>query len=223
MIRKITACLAALALAWSQQAHAQVRITEWMYNSPGGSGVQPMEFIEFTNIGLAPVDTTGWSFDDSDPNQGKLPLTFGVIAPGESVILAEASDTDFRTAWGLPLSIKVQGLNDQNLGRNDTIQLFDSLDTLVDILAYGDQTFPGTIRTNGQSGNPLYPAALGTNDPSKWVLSSGLGDAYGSYFSIAPGAGSQANPGVYTGVPEPTTLVLGALSLVVTLGSRRRK
>ena len=73
-------------------APAQIWITEWMYQGgntiDGASGAD--EFIEFTNVGLSPIDMTGWSFDDSSRAPGSQSLSaFGTVNPGESVVLAD--------------------------------------------------------------------------------------------------------------------------------------
>ncbi len=89
-------------------------ITEWAYQGSGG------EFMEFTNTGSTPVDMTGWSYDDNTQLPGSVSLSaFGIVAPGESVILADLTAAAFRTEWGLPASVKVIGENTQNLGRAD--------------------------------------------------------------------------------------------------------
>jgi hypothetical protein len=60
-----------------------MRITEYMYSGLGG------EFIEFTNRSDAPIDMTGWSYDDDHAVPGAFSLSaFGVVQPGESVVLA---------------------------------------------------------------------------------------------------------------------------------------
>jgi len=56
--------------------------------------------------------------------------------------------------------------------------LYDSTGTLIDRLAFGDQTFPGTIRAQDFSGQAPC-AALGEDTIAAWVLSS-VGDIYGS-------------------------------------------
>ncbi len=189
-------------------AQASIRITEWMYTGQNG------EFVEFTNVGAAPVDMTGWSYDDDSRIPGVFSLSgFGVVQPGESVIITESTAADFRVAWNLPASVKVLGGYTNNLGRNDEINLFDASDQLVDRLTYGDQNFVGSIRTQRVSGNPTTPAALGANDVYQWTLSS-VGDAFGSYTSTG---GDIGNPGVY--IPEPSALALIALG---ALAVRRR-
>ena len=168
-----------------------VRLTEWMYS--GGSG----EFIEFTNMSSKPVDFTGWSFDDDHRVSGAFDLSaFGVVQPGESVVVTESDASAFAAAWGLGSEVKVIGLlgatAGNNLGRNDEINLYDAMGNLVDRLTYGDQSFPGSIRTQNNSGQTA-PENLGLNDALLWGLSA-PGDVYGSY---AATTGEHGTPGSY--------------------------
>lgn len=180
----------AAGVAWAAAgAHAQMRITEYMYQGTG-----PEEFVEFTNVGGTPIDMTGWSYDDDSRLPGTISLSaYGVVAPGESVILTETSEAAFRASYGLALSVKIIGLNTANLGRNDEINLYDNSNALVDRLTYGDQTLPGSIRTQNISGWPCA-AALGANDAYGWVLSI-LSDVQGSILSANFNV---ANPGQFT-------------------------
>jgi predicted extracellular nuclease len=207
-MRSIIFTLAGVLSLAASSAQANIVISEWMYSGIGG------EYIEFTNTGGLPVDMTGWSFDDDSGLAGTVDLSaFGIVAPGQSVILTETDAATFATDWGL-LGVSIIGDNVVNLGRNDVIHIFDNTNALADRLAYGDQTFPGTIRTQEISGNPLANA-LGADNPALWVLASN-GDSYGSYTSVG---GDIGNPGVY--VPEPATLcLLGATSLMLI---RRRR
>ncbi len=197
-------------IAAAGSASAQIRITEWAYSADSG------EFVEFTNVGNAPVDMTGWSYDDDSRLVGALDLSaFGVVQPGESVIITEATEASFRINWSLPASVDVIGEYTNNLGRNDEINLFDNLGNLADRLAYGDQSFVGSIRTQEISGNPINPAALGANDPFQWQLSF-VGDSFGSYTSLAFEIG---NPGLY--IPAPASAAL--LGLGGLAAARRRR
>lgn len=202
---------AAAIMALASSAFAQVRISEWAYQGVEG------EFIEFTNYGPGAVDFTGWSFDDDSREPGTVSLSaFGVVAPGEAVILAEFSEADFRSAWGLNAAVKIIGENATNLGRNDEINIYDAGNNLVDRLAFGDQNFPGTIRTQNISGNPLALSDMETDNvgDSNWVFSA-VGDSYGSFTSAN---GDIGNPGIaplYNGVvPEPGTFVLAGLAML---------
>lgn len=174
-----------------QPSDVQIRITEWMYSGTGS------EFVEFTNVGSTPVDMTGWSYDDNSrlPNQFDL-SGFGVVAPGESVLISEDTAANFMADWSLPGTVKVLGEYMNNLGRSDEINLFDANDQLVDRLTYGDESIPGSIRTQGASGWPCDDA-LGQNDALSWTLSA-PGDAQGSTTSIS---GDVGNPGSYTAIP----------------------
>lgn len=168
-----------------------MRITEWMYQGPSG------EFVELTNLSGAPIDMTGWSFDDSGQTPGSFDLSaFGTVAPGESVVFTDSSASGFAAAWSLDPAVKVIGglgnPNGSNLGRNDEINIFDSDDNLVDRLTYGDQAFPGTIRTQNISGQACLEF-IGENDVFGWELSA-LGDIYGSF---AASTGERGTPGFY--------------------------
>lgn len=174
-----------------------VRITEFMYAGAHG------EFIELTNLGATPVDLAGWSLDDSNAVPGAFPLSaFGVLAPGESVIVAENVAETFRAAWNLPPSVKIIGQlgasAGNNLGRNDQIHVFDAAGLTVDRLFYGDQTYPGTIRAQNRSGQAPC-SVIGNNQIAGWVLSA-LGDGYGSVASSGA-TPDIASPGAY--VPAP--------------------
>jgi predicted extracellular nuclease len=203
----------------AQIARAEVRITEWMYNPLGATN---WEYVELTNLGPGSVDMTGWSFDDGLVGvPGAFSLSgFGSVAAGESVIITEGTAALFRTEWSLDAAVKVVGANNQNLGRDDGINVFDALNALVDRLTYNDQGM-GNVdgpRTQGVSGNPISLAVLGTNNASQWVLAS-VGDAYGSVASVSNDIGS---PGRFAIVPEPSTLALTMLGLFGSLAHRRR-
>lgn len=168
-----------------------LRITEWMYSGLGG------EFIEFTNRSNQAIDLAGWSMDDSNAVPGAFPLgAAGILAPGESVVVTEAVATTFRSAWGLAPETRVIGelgvASGNNLGRSDQIHLYDAGGMLEDRLYYGDQTYPGTIRTQNASGQ-VPCAAIGLNDVAAWQLSV-VGDAYGS---VASTTGDVGSPGVF--------------------------
>jgi len=168
-----------------------MRITEWMYAGAGG------EFIEFTNLGTTPVDMSGWSMDDDHAVPGAFALGgFGVVQPGESVIVTEVVAEAFRTDWGLGSEVGIIGqlgaTSGNNFGRSDQIHLFNATGALVDRLFYGDQTYPGTIRTQNRSGQAPC-SAIGQNDISAWELST-VGDDYGSFAATSADVGT---PGTF--------------------------
>lgn len=181
-----------LSLLFASTASAQMRITEFMYNTgAGGEG----EFMEFTNVGALPIDMTGWSYDDSRREPGSVPLSnFGVVLPGESVILTEAVAASFRSGWGLCDGVKVIGGLSQNLGRSDEINLYDAAGQLIDRLTYNDQAADGNDakapRTIDHSAW-VPQDALGQNLARLWVLSA-VADAEDS---IQTTGGTRGSPG----------------------------
>jgi predicted extracellular nuclease len=199
-----TLIAAALAAAGVGTVHAQIQITEWMYNGANGTG----EYVELTNLGSAAVDLTGWSFDDASRTPGSFSLSsLGLLGAGQTVVISEADGSDFRAAWGLPSSVRVAGGNTHNLGRADELNIYDAQGRLVDRLTYGDVTFPGTLRAQNFSGNPMALSDLEpTEITANWVLAA-VGDRYGSYASSFGDVGS---PGVFalTPVPEPASWAL---------------
>ncbi len=208
-MQKLNLVGGAAALVSASIAMADMRITEWMYSGADG------EFVELTNVGVAPIDLSGWSFDDDSQTPGVFGLGgFGMVAPGESVVFTESDAEAFRTAWGLGAEVKILGGVSNNLGRNDQINIYDGANALADVLTFGDEDFPGTIRTQAISGWAL-PASLGLDDVSQWFFSAS-GDALNSSFSTS---GDLGNPGRY--VPAPAAAALLGLA-GLTAGRRRR-
>jgi predicted extracellular nuclease len=201
-------------LSAGQASAAGVYITEWMYGGSNG------EFVEFTNLTGSTIDFSGWSFDDDSRLPGVFDLSgFGLVGAGESVVITETSAAQFRNAWQLDASVKVLGGYTNNLGRADEINLFANGGILEDRLTFGDQAFPGTIRTQNVSGRPGSAAALGANNPSLWVLSV-VGDNDGAHISLNGDVGS---PGEYNAVPVPAAAWLFLSGLAGVLGVSRRR
>ena len=161
---------AGLVFSLAQIASGGIVISEWMYNGAGTSNMG--EFVEFTNTGTTSVDMTGWSFDDDSRTAGTISLSaFGVVAPGQSVILTDETASNFATIWGLS-GVCIIGSNTANLGRNDEINLFDAGGNLVDRLTYGDENFPGTIRTLNRSCNIPASDYYYMTAQTSWLLAT---------------------------------------------------
>ncbi len=172
-------------------AQDQIRITEWMYKGGGG------EFFELTNVGAAPVDMTGWSFDDIDAVPGLVDLSpLGILAAGDSAIVTESAAAAFIAEWGL-VGVAVLGDNTlANLKRNDAIHVFDAALALHDALNFGDEDYPGSPRTNAVSASAC-DEAIGDDFVWGWSLAE-AGDAQGSVTSVSGDVGS---PGAYVATP----------------------
>ena len=179
-----------------------MRITEYMYGGANG------EFIEFTNVGSAAIDMTNWSFSDNAETPGAVNLTaFGIVKPGESVILTETAASAFRTDWALCNGQKVIGGNSTNLGRADEINLYDENEVLVDRLTYDDQTLHG-VRANNFSAW-VSQAALGKNISTSWTLSV-VGDGESSVTSVGGDIGSPGKSSLVTPFSPCIAVVPGA-------------
>lgn len=176
-------------------AEAAMLITEFTYQ---GSDTPQTEFVEFTNIGSTPIDMTGWSFDDDSNVPGSLDLSgFGIVQPWQSVIITDALAADFRALWNLDPSVKIIGESDEGLARNDIMYLYNAANVQVDMLAYGDQNFPGSPRPRF-AGFTTNPANYGANDIFEWYAST-LADG----ISFLSDAGDVGSPGIAV-VPEPS-------------------
>ncbi|WP_080057528.1 lamin tail domain-containing protein [Spirosoma aerolatum] len=201
------------SLAVNADPVGQIRITEFAYNGAGAAN----EFIELTNTGTAPIDLTGWSFDDNSRVAGSFSIgTFGVVQPGESVVIAEASAAAFRTAWYLPTTVKVVGSNNQNLGNGDELNIYDASNTLVDRLTFPNSSTAGaTVFTNGVSAWTSQ-SNLGTNTIANWVLST-VNDAQNSYASVDGNIGSPG--GYYTALNRVLVRITGNTTTVAEGGA----
>lgn len=201
-------CVGAMCLGAAPSAWAHIEITEWMYQGVNG------EFVEITNLSGAPVDLTGWSFDDDSRTPGVIDLSaIGVLAPGASALITDALAPDFSLAWGLA-GVPVIGGSGAGLARNDEINIFDAAGVLADRLTYGDQNFPGTVRTQNRSCNIPFGDLAFTTAQTSWTLAA-AGDAFGSFTSAGGDVGS---PGV---TPAPGVLGVAAGGLLLVFRRRR--
>ena len=170
---------APLEIVFNLGSNQPLQITEFVYSANHG------EYVEITNRSAQTIDLTGWVLkDDQIGLPGFALAPAGTLAPNQTLIITESLAAAFRSAWNLGAGIKilgqlgVVGVGGANYGRSDQIHLYDATGTLIDRLAFGDQTFPGTIRAQNFSGQAPC-AALGEDTIAAWVLSS-VGDIYGS-------------------------------------------
>ncbi len=230
MTRTLAAAAAMLAIAGA--ANAQIRITEYNYQSFASNELG--EYFELTNIGNSPINLSGWSYDDDSQIPGSFDLSsLGTVNARESVVITEIDAEEFRTRWNLPASIKILGNLDVNLGRNDEINIFNSALELVDRLTYGDEDIPGSVRARRVSAVPTSLAALGANDILDWNFSNlvpgggpidlssvygGLG--YTTTITLPGGEVDTGNPG-YFFVPAPSAFALAGIAGLAATRRRR--
>ena len=154
-----------------------VRITEIMYNPPGGDAY---EFIELQNVGSVAVDLQGFRFEGIDyrfPNGG-VPL-----AAGTRVVLASSVNTNaFATRYpGVVVSGYYQGKL-SNGGQR--LALLDRAGNVVCSVEYGDNwPWPKSADGSGYSLEISDPQG-DPNDPSNWYPSSKTGGSPGLANSV---------------------------------------
>lgn len=200
-----------IAIADDDVSPRLMRITEFMYGGTNG------EFIEFTNVGSAAIDMTNWSFSDNGETPGDVSLSaFGIVKPGESVILTETAANTFRTDWALCNGQKIIGGNTTNLSRADEINLYDQNDLLVDRLTYDDQTLGGPMTKNISAW--VSPAALGKNISTGWTLST-VGDGEGSVKSVGNDIGSPGTSSLVTHYSPCIVAVPGAPTIGIDVAN----
>ncbi len=230
-----------VACGFASASTAQVRVTEVMSEgqgdiAQGNGGRRQREFFELTNLGAAPVDLTGWSYNDNNTND---PIAFGalvgILQPGQSAVFTQMTAADFRTYWGLDNSVVVFSfLQLSNLGNADTINIYNSevqdASTLVESVSY-------TAAIKGISLNRPYDGTTNSapNVTGTWATSF-VGDSFGSFLAPSPtgfppnfptpGAPwvasdyiDLANPGSY--IPTPGAFALMGLSGLLVARRRR--
>ena len=197
-------------------AYPDIRITEYMYKN-GGS---PAEFVQFTNLGTTAVNMSGWSEDDGTGTPGEHSLAgFGTLQPGQSGILAQATQATFDAAWNMSASVPfVEENGSDNLGSADSIYLFDG-NNVVDLLTYGTGTGP---KASGAAAVPGSASVIGTNNWSGWVL------LQAGQPGVVTAGGDIGSPGYSAFAATPVPLPAAAWLLVSGIGAlspmvRRRK
>ena len=96
MLRGVTILLVFMCFCFSATANADLVITEIMSDS--NHSVTNGDWWELTNTGLAPVDLTGYSWDDNHARVGQNVFGSITIAPSESVIIINHTSGDVATS-----------------------------------------------------------------------------------------------------------------------------
>ncbi len=120
---------------------AQLAITEvFPAASTNGAPALHGDWWELTNFGTAPIDLTGYRFNDANGGltNGVVTLDGITIEAGESIVFLEQNVTtslpsvdDFRTWWGtaLPANLRIFGYATNNIGLSgsgDAVRLWNA-------------------------------------------------------------------------------------------------
>lgn len=191
-----------------------------VWSAGSGNGTYAADWFELTNVGDAPVDLTGWRFDDSSNAFASAVALGGVtqIDPGQTVVFVEGSAATaaaLTTAWfgtGVPAGFTVGTYSGSGIGLSssgDAVNIFDSGGSTVTGVTFGAAGAATTFdNAAGASGAISALSAVGVN--GAFVSDDGL--ETGSPGRIAdPGVDVDAvDLSTYVRVgrydlPEPTT------------------
>jgi hypothetical protein len=224
--------LSVLAL-FAANTQAAIKITEV---HPTGSSTlsYAQDFFELTNTGAAPIDITGWRFDDNSNSFTNSVALTGItsILPGKSVVFMETGLTGglpnaatkieaFKAAWfgtAVPADFEIGTYTGSGIGlssSSDAVNIFDSAGARITGVAFGATTLGTTLDNAAGAGGTTLPLPI--------IARNSVIDVNGGFASFAsdingPEIGS---PGRIAAIPEPTTLGLVALA-GVALAARRR-
>ncbi len=164
-MRLSTLALCALFL-FPRAVHAEVSITEIMYDVPG-SDVNA-EWIEILNQSNSPIDLSEWRFLEGGVHHMLKPESVSVIEPFRYAVIARNA-TSFREAW--PSFSGILFMSSFSLNNSgETLSLVDQGGAIVESTTYshafgnGDGntvnfTVQGEVSRSPSPGEPASPAA----------------------------------------------------------------
>ena len=155
-----------------------IRVTEIMFNPPGGEGY---EYLELRNTGTLPVDLSGYSFAGI---QFRFPSPFPLLSAGEVILLANDSrPSDFAARYP---NAKVGGWFSGSLDNGgERLALLDSSGRLVASVTYGDGPPWPTASDGLGSSLEIRDPQGDPNDPANWQASLS-GGSPGAVNPLAP-------------------------------------
>lgn len=221
----LIAAIAALAIA--APGSAQIIISEVHPNGSGGGASYAADWFELTNTGAAPVNITGWSWDDDSFTPG-VGLFSGVsiIQPGQSVVfLGGANNAAFSSFWfgaSPPPGFTLGNMTGPGLGTGgDQVWVFDAANTLVTAVAFGSTAAELRTLDNAAGISGTTPPPPPPNPPTISTFSAvGVNGAFSSVGLTVPGGQSEiGSPGV---VPEPSSLALAGIGGLIALRNRKK-
>ncbi len=145
-----------------------VRITEIMYNPPGGDA---FEFIELQNTGGLNVDLSGSSFSGIG---FRFPTPFTELAPGERIVLgSDARPSDFQRRYP---DLAVAGWFSGSLDNGgERIVLLDPFGHVITSAEYRDTPPWPTAADGGGLSLEVVDSQREADDPSNWHASESGG------------------------------------------------
>lgn len=164
-VSRVAGLIVALVAVHSAGAAVlDLRITELMYNPPGGDAY---EFLELANTGESEVDLSGATFSG---------ITFqfppsSLLAPGKVIVLvSDANPGAFAQRYP---GVQPYGVYSARLSNGgERISVKDSKGATLTSVEYGDSGFWPKSADGGGDSLELLSAAVEPNDPSAWRASA---------------------------------------------------
>jgi hypothetical protein len=178
-----------------------LRITEVMYNAPGGTGV---EYIEIMNTGTVPIDLAGVSFDAGAPFD-PLTLPSYTLQPGERVIITNNSAA-FIAAYGAGPTILTTWSGGAISNNGEEIILRDPSGNIIHRFDYDNNNGWATRADGGGSSLEVIDTEGDYNDPNNWRASTEFGGTPGTAGSGPTGALVITEILTHTDVPNVDTI-----------------
>lgn len=204
-IIKYALLLVFLAMMFPAVSHAEIIISEIMYNPQGtdlDTTVTPniyREWVELFNNSSTTINIGGWQFGDSQDNTWASPFPAGTSIAPFSALVVTGDSASFDLEWGLGINrIQVSSFptlaNDPS-PTNETVAIRDSGGVIRDLVNYDDAN--GWPRANGSDGQSIFvlPSGLsstGNNIGANWRPSTW--GAYGAVFKTTDGE-NHGSPG----------------------------
>jgi hypothetical protein len=203
-----------LAFLSAQISHAEILISEIMYNPQGTdtqTGADPFnkEWVEIYNSGGTAINLTGWRLEDSQDGDATSAFPAGTILPAGQALVITGDATTFDSQYGNGLP-RLQVSSFPTLANtpsptNETVSLRDNTGALRDSVNYDDEL--GWFGVAGSQGSSLFlrPEGLSIADNdvgSHWAPSSG--GVYGGTYNNRNGLGeNNASPGIVIAQQQP--------------------
>lgn len=231
--RTLTLSLAVAGLLTAPAVAAPKLLISEIYTGITGEDGTP-DWIEITNFGDTDGDTgILWYDDESLDVLDGVQLPSATLAPGESAVFIVTDDVDansiseFTAIWGAIPNLYTAAGGGGLSQNGDTAAILLADNTVVDLVA-----FPGLPSTNTATIEPL-PYLASQPFAGLGVSVAGERGAYASnpFFNDnlqeAIDNGNMlslvGSPGVYVGIPEPSTAALLIAGACGMIGARRRK
>ncbi|MCP4846332.1 MAG: hypothetical protein GY899_00095 [Verrucomicrobiaceae bacterium] len=152
-----------------------LRITEIMYNAPGGTGI---EFIELMNTGSIPIDLAGISFDGGAPFNALVLPSF-ILNPGQRAVVTNDA-ASFTAIYGAGVALITEWAGGSLSNGGEEIVLRDPEGNIIHRFQYNDSNNWSQRADGGGSSLEIIDPEGNYDDPDNWRPSIDFGGSPGN-------------------------------------------